>query len=394
MRSRVTVLVVVVALLVLGATTAVWAEDSLDVNLNQGVYVWLTNDYSERYISLVTGIGYAEDADYTRDDTVTGSFVGATGLITTQMSSGNANILHSDVAIDTDVVGGNALSISVTDNSLSSGEGSVSSDVAEYEADIAIEDGVKVRQLEASTYITENYDAYYARRDGIVGGSFAGSSGVITAQLSSGNANILTSNVEVSMGGGEAASIAVNGNSDLVIDVTVGTVVDSISLSTGIDFNGGEFAGAADGEGEELTYSRSDIIGGGSFDGASGIITAQLSSGDANILHSTVRVNAYTSSGIDVQVADNTNSEVLVVSDLELQEVMVGTYIYVTQEGSYQRSDIIDGSFNGASGIVTIQTSSGAANVVTSTVSIGYGVGQLPANGIGIGVGLPDIGSY
>lgn len=374
------IILVAAVVLVVGGAVAARADDTLEVNLNQGVYVYLTSDNSEKYVSLITGIGYAGDTDYTRVGEVIGSFKGAKGLITSQMSSGNANILHSDVEVNTDVEGGVSLEVSVTDNTLQV-SGSVSGSLDGESADISVEEGTRIRVLEAETYIEENYDSQYTRRDSVSGGSFSDSSGVVTAQLSSGNANILTSNMEVATGGGDATSITVSGNTDLAILVSVRTLETDTSLTTGISVNGS-------GEGTS-DYVRSDEIRGGSFDRANGLVTAQLSSGDANIIHSSTGIDVYTSSGTKAAVEENSDSQVEVVSDMDLRQVRASTSILSTMETGYQRLDVIEGSFNAAQGIIAVQTSSGAANILSSTVTIRYGVGELPSGGIDLGGMLP-----
>jgi hypothetical protein len=103
-------------------------------------------------------------------------------------------------------------------------------------------------------------EKYYERYDLIDGNAYSGSHGILTTQLSAGNANAQSSAVYV--------------------DVTFLRDIDLVPVGQSV--NGTLFI--------EKNYMRYDAIGGNAFSGAVGILTTQLSSGNANLQQSIVDI--------------------------------------------------------------------------------------------------------
>ena len=100
----------------------------------------------------------------------------------------------------------------------------------------------------------------YERSDVINGGSYANAHGIVTTQMSSGNSNLQSAAIY--------ADVKYLGDIDLV---PVGQSVNGVLFL-------------------EKGYMRYDMIGGGAFANAVGIITTQLSSGNANLQQAIVDI--------------------------------------------------------------------------------------------------------
>ena len=113
--------------------------------------------------------------------------------------------------------------------------------------------------------------------------------------------------------------------------------------------------------GEEF-YERSDVITGNAFQGAMGITTVQQAAGNTSILESNVEVNA----AADLEPADEL--------ELSAQEVEIEGVLLL--ERHYSRTDTISGNaFQNATGITTVNMSSGNANILQSNVEVNIGGG-------------------
>jgi len=107
------------------------------------------------------------EKEYTRSDVITNqAFRGAEGITTVQQAAGNTNILESNVKV----------------------EGLTAANEFELSAQEAEIEEVLVLSKE------------YSRTDKIAGNAFRDVSGITTVNMSSGNANILQSTVEVELG--------------------------------------------------------------------------------------------------------------------------------------------------------------------------------------------------
>lgn len=362
MRRKATVLALV-TLLVLFAGAA-WADDGggtlqdyLDVFGNEMVFTMIGNDVDVSFTSPWTTVEWTYDVDYSRSAEVNGSLAGASGVVTLQMSPGSANILSSNVGVDGNFVAGDSNSISIADNG--------------YLADVFVGRDIALSLLGIETWVPTTWDEYYTRTDHIGNGSLAGSSGIVTAQLSSGTGNVLALAVGVEAGEGAASRIDVLYNYDTWVFVADGVRVDATVIGPLGLFS------AEDGYGwspvqdnEDWFYTRKDIVDGGALDGAQGIVGVQMSSGTANVLNSAVNVVVRSSSGAGVTVAENEFVYAWLVKDVDAGLLLALTGIEYSWDWDYIRTDQILGSFNGASGIVTAQLSSGTANVLSSNVKV------------------------
>ena len=114
--------------------------------------------------------------------------------------------------------------------------------------------------------------------------------------------------------------------------------------------------------GEEF-YERSDLITGNAFQGVMGITTVQQAAGNASVLESNVEVNA---AGLEPA-----NALELSAQEVEVEEVLI-------LERHYSRTDTISGNaFQNATGITTVNSSTGNANVLQSNVEVNIGAGVL-----------------
>ncbi len=117
--------------------------------------------------------------------------------------------------------------------------------------------------------------------------------------------------------------------------------------------------------GEEF-YERSDLITGNAFQGAMGITTVQQAAGNASVLESNVEVNA-----ADLEPADEL---ALSAQEVEVEEVLI-------LERHYSRTDTISGNaFQNATGITTVNSSAGNANVLQSNVEVNIGGLYVPTD--------------
>lgn len=109
-------------------------------------------------------------------------------------------------------------------------------------------------------------------------------------------------------------------------------------------------------------YQRDDVITDNAFYNAEGITTVQLSAGNTNLLETNVDVTT-------LALADDL--------DLSAQEIEIEDIVLL--EKKYNRSDVISGhAFQGATGITTVNMSSGNANVLQANIGVNIG-------GVGMG---------
>jgi len=107
----------------------------------------------------------------------------------------------------------------------------------------------------------------------------------------------------------------------------------------------------------EKEYTRSDLITNQAFRGAEGVTTVQQAAGNANALQSNVKVEGLTAA----------NEFELSAQEAEIEEVFV-----LAKE--YSRTDKIAGhAFQDATGITTVNMSSGNANILQSNVEVEIG---------------------
>ena len=129
-------------------------------------------------------------------------------------------------------------------------------DYVDFDAKVCGMEGGYGQSVNAVTFMAK----YYERYSEITNSSFAGAHGILTTQLASGNANAQSSAVYV--------DVKFLGDIDLV------PVGQSVNSSLFLEKN----------------YMRYDAITGNAFAGAVGIVTTQLSSGNANLQQSIVDI--------------------------------------------------------------------------------------------------------
>jgi len=129
-------------------------------------------------------------------------------------------------------------------------------DYVDFDAMVCGMGGGYGQSVNAVTFMAKNYERYSE----ITNSAFAGAHGILTTQLASGNANAQSSAVYV--------DVKFLGDIDLV--------------PVGQSVNGSLFL--------EKNYMRYDAISGNAFAGAVGILTTQLSSGNANLQQSIVDI--------------------------------------------------------------------------------------------------------
>lgn len=168
-----------VAVLVLSCV--VFADTVDDVNVNDGDAIIIVgdktyennNDIDTDLGEFGTGVGAfahlvgnsSSDAVNVRQGTITeDAFKDAVGITTVQMSAGNGNAVQSNVGLDIFAA--------------------AADDLAE---------------TMAVTVEAESYDMGALRQDLISGNAFSSVCGITTVQMSSGNANVLQSSVEVAL---------------------------------------------------------------------------------------------------------------------------------------------------------------------------------------------------
>ena len=322
------------------------------------------------------------DGSRTRQNQISGSFNGATGTVTVQQNNGSAN----QMSAATGVVGvrGN-----VTDNDLDQRVDADGNDVASFGS--------------ISTFDNGN------PRTNQIQNSFRGAAGAVTVQQNNGDANTMnaatavagvTGDVDddvdqdvdarsndVENGGrvttDDAGSTrtntinpSFNGASGVITVQQNNGDANTMNAATAVVQVGGDIGGdlEQDVEAEDNTVSFPSTADGGStrtnnitssFNSASGIITVQQNNGDANSMNA---ATAFTNVDGDVNGSDGVEQEDPDI-DVEDNEVDVNT----TTPSSATRRNNITGSFNGVSGVVTVQQNNGNAN----SMNVGNAVARV-----------------
>ena len=308
----------------LGATTAVTTADNS----------------SDDVIQNVTSNADADDNNVldnrsTRDNQIgrtgggaaTGAFNNADGIVTVQQNNGDANAMSAA----TGVVG---IGINPGD-----------ADVDEIDQTVSASDN----QLDR----VNTTDLSVVRRNAITE-SFNLADGVVTAQQNNGNANQIS---------------AATGVVGVTNDVNVNDITQTV-LARDNDIADNGTVGADDAGGPRTN----DITN--SFNGSTGVITVQQNNGDANTMNAATGVVGILD---DVTGGDDDVNQIVEASDSRISEEE-NVFATTENEGDV-RTNTIDPSFQGASGVVTVQQNNGdinSINAATGVVGVGAdGDGQV-----------------
>ena len=181
----------------------------------------------------------------------------------------------------------------------------------------------------------EAIDQQSTRSNLIANGSFNGSAGVSTVQQNNGNANALQ----------------------------VANAVESNTGGSLVTQNAGASGNVADNVVQDVFSAtrRNEILN--SYNAAAGVMTVQQNNGDGNVMAASTAVAGATGGGFttDVQQFVNASGSVnsTISTDRDLPEIGLG-----------ERVNIIDPSFNSASGVVTAQQNNGSNNVVAAASGV------------------------
>lgn len=252
---------------------------------------------------------------FDRDNQIGGSFNDFSGIASVQQNNGDHNVVSAATGVAANINAGD--DIDIVGNSVASTNGSVN--------------------------LSRSVDLAANRNNGI-GASFVGAGGVLTVQQNNGNANVVAA----------ATAVAVNENIFFNDFDGVGGTASNSSAGTALVEANSATASESD---------RANAIGGGSFNGASGVSTVQQNNGDNNVVGASTAVisdnplpgfgPAASSAVLGASVTGNT-SIVTLSAD--------GTPV------AY--ANTITSSYNGASGVMTVQQNNGANNAIQSAVTV------------------------
>ena len=173
----------------------------------------------------------------------------------------------------------------------------------------------------------------FSDRSNIIVDSFRDASGIATVQQNNGNGNALSSATSVAGIGGSARDI------------------DQGSTAAGL---------AAFQEVIDRSIRRSNRIE-GSFNGYAGVATVQQNNGDANGMSAATSVAANSSAARDVG---------------QRATALGAALAQGLEDNSESRQNLINPSFNGASGVVTVQQNNGNGNGMSAATSVAGNIGS------------------
>ncbi len=319
----------------IGAATAVHSrlDEFLDFgDVTQNVVVSGTTAGQTGDLGFVPGFGVTNDVtdrDSNRDNTVLDSFTDASGIATVQQNNGNANAIGAATAVAADVGGVNP-DDDVLQNVTVFGQLGENAPVVDVKSD----------------------------RDNLIDNSFNGYDGIANVQQNNGDVNV--------MGIGNA----VNANIDLDQNIQENDATQTVNVSGTV---AGAFSADVDREINDVMRGQRNNDIDNSFDGASGIANVQQNNGSQNVM------------GIGNAVQANLDSQVnsLGVNDTSTQvtNTVGGTVSNSSASWGYgltptdpvadnMRRNLIDGSFDGYSGLANVQQNNGDNNVTATALPI------------------------
>jgi len=305
-----------------GSANSINAAAAVQTSINQ-----VTPAESGTFVGSTVYENHAIQLDGTRTNDVTNSFLGAQGVFTVQQNNGDQNEIGSAEAIQAD------------QNSI----GDVSTNATVI-----------------STTEFNGTDQHGGTRQNDIMDSFRdGAAGVFTVQQNNGDHNAIGAATSVYGANGGHGDV----DQEILIEgASVGNYGDGIGpfrLMTSSN--------------EEAPSVRSNMID-PSFDGASGIVTAQQNNGNANAISAATAV-AGNVGGQDVDGNDDVDQNVFVNGYVDGEGTPVED-IVVDWEATHSRNNAIyTDSFDGFSGIATVQQNNGDHNVLGAATAVNYNAG-------------------
>ncbi len=259
-----------------------------------------------------------------RENLIEGSFNDYAGIATVQQNNGDNNVIGASSAVVANHGSGDK-----TDNVTFSAAGTLGSVWGNRAWDG-----------------TDNLSG--ANRENMIDPSFQNAHGIISVQQNNGNNNVM----------GVANAVVANVDND---DGAAGNVNNGAggAAFVGWDPIHGDQGNTAS---DHVNTDRVNNISGGSFDGASGVMTVQQNNGDNNVMGA--------SNAIAVDVNDEAGfSGGLSVAALGAV-VSGNTTIVNSTSGAPGYLNTIDSSFVGATGVMTVQQNNGSNNAIQSAIAV------------------------
>ncbi len=262
-----------------------------------------------------------------RSNTINPSFVDASAIATVQQNNGNGNAISSATAVAGNLGSGNV-------NQVALAVGAVGPALT---GDFSLD------------------------RDNLIQSSFTRYSGVATVQQNNGDANVLgvSTAVTANIGPGlQDGTNALNNNQVTQLAGTLGAVAGAAALDVDSVDQGGNILGFRD----------NTILA--SFGRANGVVSVQQNNGSNNVMliASAVQANVDTGGPRNLNGNDNVNQTAVTVGGtVENSAAEVG--FALTPPPSH-RENLIENSFNGFSGVATVQQNNGDNNVIGAASAV------------------------
>jgi len=309
-----------------GSANSINAAAAVQTSINQ-----TTPAASGAFVGSSVYENYAVQLDGTRTNDVTNSFLGAQGVFTVQQNNGDQNEIGSAEAIQAD------------QNSIG--------DVGTF-----------------ATVISEteynSTDQYGGTRENNIMDSFRdGAAGVFTVQQNNGDHNAI------------GAATSVYGANGGYGDVDQEIYIQGASVGNFGDDDGGP-SDSLTSTNEEAPSVRSNMID-PSFDGASGIVTVQQNNGNANAMSAATavagNVGGQTLPGPVSE--DDVYQSVIVNGFVDGEGASVVDFVDDWSATHSRNNAIYNDSFDGFSGIATVQQNNGDHNVLGAATAVNYNAG-------------------
>jgi len=307
-----------------GSANSINAAAAVQAAINQ-----TTPAASGAFVGSSVYDNFSVQLDGTRTNDVTNSFLGAQGVFTVQQNNGDQNEIGSAEAVQAD------------QNSIG--------DVGTF-----------------ATVVSETYyngtDQYGGTRENNIMDSFRdGAAGVFTVQQNNGDANAI------------GAATSVYGANGGYGDVDQEILIQGASVGNFGDEEGGPDDVSLSSSNEEAPSVRSNMID-PSFDGASGIVTVQQNNGNANAMSAATAV-AGNVGGQAVDGNDDVEQDVIVNGYVDGEGSPVTDYVADWEVEHSRNNAIYTDSFDGFSGIATVQQNNGDHNVLGAATAVNYNAG-------------------
>ncbi len=277
----------------------------------------------DQTIDAASGTNQVSDLTVLSDNSLrlndlTSAFVGYSGVATIQQNNGDGNVLAAATALVGDADDEETLTVDQT---------------------ISL-DGVPPTLSGLTFGSAATPDG--ARTNLLVGGAFDDASGIVTAQQNNGGGNFIFSGTAV-FGSGPGA--------------TANNVTQSVDMSVDIE----DIITFVDTESPRLNTITD------SFDSYTGTLTVQQNNGDGNAMFSAIAVSADVRTGqAGATPAAESSTQSLIRAFGTVSEVDDGAIL----ESNLRDNDIVADSFDGASGVVSVQQNNGTGNVIGTSIGV------------------------